>query len=340
MNKVPDYSIVPTGILNDKQITFRAMKVYIAIKSFMNKETHECFPSRQLISKMTDIPVARVSVETDRLEKMGWIKKTGSGGRSTPCVYTMLAAQPNPETVTELITVIPQETVTESVTVTNSETVTESDKTVTELSRNGYRIDTKTVTESVRGKEQTIEQTKNKPEEQTTSSFAPNLPSKPSSPKRSRSEKANDHDLSSIVLPDWLPAEPWQQFILHRQRIKKPITNVYAAEKLIDGLNKAKENGWSPEELLNDAIISGYQGCVFDKHKQPKPNHSISTQTPTFNTGGNNGYRKYTIQDDNAREAALFRNLEAQRLEREFIGGGQSSCTPQAEPQRRAVFNF
>jgi len=55
------------------------MKVYIAIKSFMNKETHECFPSRQLISKMTDIPVARVSVETDRLEKMGWIKKTGAG---------------------------------------------------------------------------------------------------------------------------------------------------------------------------------------------------------------------------------------------------------------------
>jgi hypothetical protein len=281
MNKVPDYSIVPTGILNDKQITFRAMKVYIAIKSFMNKETHECFPSRQLISKMTDIPVARVSVETDLLEKMGLIKKTGSWGRSTPCVYTMLTAQPNPETVTELITVIPQETVTESVTVIDSETVTESDKTVTELSRNGYRIDTKTVTESVRGKEQTIEQTKNKPEEQTTSSFAPNLPSKPSSPKRSRSEKANDHDLSSMVLPDWLPAEPWQQYLLHRQRMKKPMS-VYGAEKLINELNEAKNNGWSPEEVLNNAIISGYQGCVFDKHKQPKP-------TSTFNAGGNNG---------------------------------------------------
>jgi hypothetical protein len=261
MNKVPDYSIVPTGILNDKRITFRAMKVYIAIKSFMNKETHECFPSRQLIAKMTDIPVARVSVETDRLEKMGWIKKTGSGGRSTPCVYTMLTAQPEPETVTELIT------------VTNSETVTE-------LIRNGYRIDTKTVTESVRGKEQTIEQTKNKPEEQTTFFTAPSLPSNPPSPKKSRSEKAKDFDLSSMGLPDWLPAEPWQQYLLHRQRIKKPMS-VNGAEITIKDLNEARENGWSPEELLNEAISKGYQGCVYDKHKQPRPyNQSLNNKTP------------------------------------------------------------
>lgn len=57
--------------------------------------------------------------------------------------------------------------------------------------------------------------------------------------------------------------------------------------------------------------------------------------TPIFNAGGYNGYRKYTIADDNAREAALARNLAEQAAQR-----NQSASAPQTESQRRAVFNF
>jgi hypothetical protein len=101
-------------------------------------------------------------------------------------------------------------------------------------------------------------------------------------------------------------------------------------EKFVNYVEKHGKTYVNWDSALRDAISGNWA----------KFNTPPSNPNPTFNTGGNNGYRKYTIQDDNAREAALFRNLEAQRLEREFIGGGQSSCTPQAEPQRRAVFNF
>lgn len=326
--KIPDFSIVPTEILSDKQMTFRMLKVYMAIKAFMNKDTHDCFPSRHLIAEMTDIPVTRISVETERLEQLGWIKKTGVGGRSMPCVYTVFStkqpcSQKDEETVTEMDTVINSETVTKMITVTESETVTDFDKTVTELSGNGYRIGVKTVTESVTRKEQTNEQTKNRPKEQTSVAPAPEVPvpspsltlePSPKTKKEIRSQKAKDFDLEKIELPEWMPKEDWDRYVLHRRIIKKPMS-IYSAESLIKELGAAKENGWTPEEIMNSAISSGYQGCVFDKHKLPKPVIQHFNQ-PITKSGGNNGTRKYTVADDNDREIRLAANLAQQKAAR------------------------
>jgi hypothetical protein len=55
-----------------------------------------------------------------------------------------------------------------------------------------------------------------------------------------------------------------------RSKIKKPITD-HAINLLINKLSKLKEQGYNPEDLLNDAIMNSWQGIVIK------------------NTGGNNG---------------------------------------------------
>jgi hypothetical protein len=154
---IPDFSIVPLSILSDPDITFRELKVYTAIKSFMNKQTGECYPSRSTLAAITGLPESRISVVTDLLEQHGWLKKAGNGGRSRPCNYTVFCSK---KTVTKTVTVTETDTVTNLVTVTEMETVTDLDV-------NGYQFGTETVTEPVTGneqtKEQTMEQKKNAP---------------------------------------------------------------------------------------------------------------------------------------------------------------------------------
>src|SRR5260363_5515 len=82
----------------------------------------------------------------------------GEGGRSQTCRYHIqhLETCPESETVTKTVRG------TESVTVTDSVRGTEA-KTLTDSAQNPYRFGTKTLTVLVRGKEQTIEHTNNKP---------------------------------------------------------------------------------------------------------------------------------------------------------------------------------
>lgn len=74
--------------------------------------------------------------------------------------------------------------------------------------------------------------------------------------------------------PDWLEPMAWQRFIDHRRAIKKPLT-AEAAQITLDRLSTARQHGWRPEELIENAIANGWQGCVYpDKHFQPPPIHS------------------------------------------------------------------
>jgi len=111
--------------------------VYAALKLHADKDGC-CFPTRETLSQLTGIPDTRISTITSNLESVGWVKKTGKGGKSRATRYQ----------------VFDEKTVTESVTVTNNETVTES---VTVLSQTVTDSVTQTVTESVTGIEQTSE---------------------------------------------------------------------------------------------------------------------------------------------------------------------------------------
>lgn len=56
------------------------------------------------------------------------------------------------------------------------------------------------------------------------------------------------------MLPDWIPAEPWNEFVAMRKRIKKPLTD-YSTKLAIGKLTKLKEAGQDLTEIINESIL-------------------------------------------------------------------------------------
>jgi len=161
------FAIVPEEFIRDRRVSDQQRRVYLALALHADDQG-ECFPSRALLAEIAGLPEGKVSVATTALQELGYIQKQGDGGRSMATRYLLLRGKTVPEsgTVTDSGTVTGSETLTESVTV-RAETVPESvtvspQKTVPESETVTESV-TKTVTESVRGKEQTKEQTKENP---------------------------------------------------------------------------------------------------------------------------------------------------------------------------------
>ena len=62
-------------------------------------------------------------------------------------------------------------------------------------------------------------------------------------------------------LPEWIDPVVWEQYQIHRKTIKKPMSD-YAEHLCIIKLEKAKEQGHDPNELINTTIEKGWQGIV------------------------------------------------------------------------------
>jgi hypothetical protein len=148
-DNVDIFSIMPVEVFADDRLTKTDLRVLGAILSFRNKTTNLCCPRREAIAERTGLPICKISTATTHLVELGWLEKSGSGGRSSPSHYEFRLPDRFSNTVTDSVRVSKVKTVTDSVTVTEPVTVTESV--------------TKTVTESVRGKEQTREQKKETP---------------------------------------------------------------------------------------------------------------------------------------------------------------------------------
>jgi hypothetical protein len=73
---------LPPEIMTDDRLTLRQIRVLMAIFSWRKANTNLARISRQMISDRTGYPLSRVSTITTELEKLGWIKKTGNGGKS------------------------------------------------------------------------------------------------------------------------------------------------------------------------------------------------------------------------------------------------------------------
>lgn len=71
-------------------------------------------------------------------------------------------------------------------------------------------------------------------------------------------------------LPDFIDPEIWNDFVEHRKTLKKPI-NESTLRYMIPEIMKAHNNGWDVNELIAKAIAEGWQGFVFDKHKDSRP---------------------------------------------------------------------
>jgi len=73
---------LPPEIMTDDRLTLRQIRVLMAIFSWRKTNTSLARISRQMIADRTGYRLSRVSNITTELEKLGWIKKTGNGGKS------------------------------------------------------------------------------------------------------------------------------------------------------------------------------------------------------------------------------------------------------------------
>ena len=117
----PEFSMIPVEVFRDARLSSRDMRVLGLLYAFANSEGR-CWPSRRLLSRLSGLPVGRVSTATSRLVRFGWVTKTGKGGRSRACRYQLH----KPETELERVTVTKAGTVTEPGTNTVTEPVTET----------------------------------------------------------------------------------------------------------------------------------------------------------------------------------------------------------------------
>jgi hypothetical protein len=187
--KQKQFAIVPLEAIRDDRLGKMQLRVYIALRSMLDRDSDTLFVKREKIVERCGYKKEVVSRVTSQLEDLGWLIKIGRGGFSKPCEYRFTTPDLSAITVTSPVTVKPgktihngnqigngnqtshrneggagqtdpepsndapssePETVTDSVTVTNSVTVTEPlQKTVTDSVQ-------KTVTESVTGNNQTI----------------------------------------------------------------------------------------------------------------------------------------------------------------------------------------
>jgi uncharacterized protein YdaU (DUF1376 family) len=72
------------------------------------------------------------------------------------------------------------------------------------------------------------------------------------------------------VPPEWVPAEPWAEFVAMRKAMRNvPFTGA-AARGVVGELDKFRQQGHDPAELLRTAVTSGWR-TVYAPKTQPRP---------------------------------------------------------------------
>lgn len=83
-------------------------------------------------------------------------------------------------------------------------------------------------------------------------------------------EKTKD---SAFALPDWVPAEPWSDWLEVRRKIKAPNT-AKAMSLAVKALEKLRDDGDDPAEVLNQSVMRGWRGIFPINGKQKAPDYS------------------------------------------------------------------
>jgi len=61
-----------------------------------------------------------------------------------------------------------------------------------------------------------------------------------------------------IEIPEWISPELWKEFLSHRAKLKKPMTD-YAQKLMFKKLEFHKSQGHNPEHLIKEAMVKGWQ---------------------------------------------------------------------------------
>lgn len=77
-------------------------------------------------------------------------------------------------------------------------------------------------------------------------------------------------DPLDIVLPNWISVSLWREWVEFRQALRKPIRTEQGANGAIRELEKFRQQGFTPEQVIRHSIANEYQGLFVPKGVRPE----------------------------------------------------------------------
>ncbi|EOO9879343.1 DUF1376 domain-containing protein [Escherichia coli] len=77
-------------------------------------------------------------------------------------------------------------------------------------------------------------------------------------------------DPLDIALPNWISVSLWREWVEFRQALRKPIRTEHGANGAIRELEKFRQQGFSPEQVIRHSIANEYQGLFAPKGVRPE----------------------------------------------------------------------
>lgn len=77
-------------------------------------------------------------------------------------------------------------------------------------------------------------------------------------------------DPLDITLPHWISVSLWREWVEFRQALRKPIRTEQGANGAIRELEKFRQQGFSPEQVIRHSIANEYQGLFAPKGVRPE----------------------------------------------------------------------
>ena len=77
-------------------------------------------------------------------------------------------------------------------------------------------------------------------------------------------------DPLDIALPNWISVSLWREWVEFRQALRKPIRTEQGANGAIRELEKYRQQGFSPEQVIRHSIANEYQGLFAPKGVRPE----------------------------------------------------------------------
>ncbi|EOO5641017.1 DUF1376 domain-containing protein [Escherichia coli] len=77
-------------------------------------------------------------------------------------------------------------------------------------------------------------------------------------------------DPLNIALPNWISVSLWREWVEFRQALRKPIRTEQGANGAIRELEKFRQQGFSPEQVIRHSIANEYQGLFAPKGVRPE----------------------------------------------------------------------
>lgn len=95
--------------------------------------------------------------------------------------------------------------------------------------------------------------------------------------------KKSAFDPYCVVLPEWLSPALWKSWVDYRRDMKKPIKSQQTITQQINLLERCKNKGYQPDEIINKTIASGWQG-LFEPEGEKQYSRTQSRPAENFSS--------------------------------------------------------